>query len=382
MSEPQLALPVPLGDDPVGLTQIEFAHTAADGEQRDVSALIFYPANSTEGLRPAPYAFPEVIPALRLQGGDDLGDEYLATRTHAYTGAAISDRQAAYPLVVFNHGYLFHEMSNTVLCSDLASCGYVVASVSHPGETAAICYPDGRIGLPYDSVIERYTSGNAMGPELVAAFQSIQAVPEADTTELIARSRAYYQLSTRLNRQAGVWAEDTLRAVDVLAEINQGRRASLFAGRLRLDLGYAATGHSFGGTTAAQVCRDDPRCACGINIDGGLFGEYYDDDIAKPLLTLGNPLLWKMNQAVFRNNSADVFHLTVLDGSHAGFTDFLFTAPAGRERGILGGRDPLNYRELVTGAHLRFFETYLLKETDRFDDPGYGNTRFYAKRAA
>jgi len=385
VSEAQLELPAPSGGDLVGLTQIEFTCQAADGEERDISATIFYPAGPASampaGLRPAPYAFPEVIPALRLQAGDDFRLDFLNTRTHAYPNAPLSDRQAAYPLVIFNHGYLFHEMSNTVLCSDLASHGYIVASVSHPGETAAIRYADGRIGLPYEWVVERYTSGSAMSPDLVAAFEAIHAVPEDDTAKLIAKARAYYQLSPGLNKRVTVWTEDCMRAADVLAEMNQGTRPSLFTGRLRLDIGYAATGHSFGGATAAGLCHDDARCVCGVNIDGGFFGEYYEDDLRKPLLTLANPHLWKMNQAAFWNSSADAFHLAVLDGTHGGFTDFLFTAPEALASGALGTRDPLNYRELVTVAHLRFFETYLLKQADRFDDPGYENTKFYAKRA-
>lgn len=377
----ELELPVPVGEYLVGLTQIEFGYRSAGGEDREISVTLFYPASPADGMAPAPYAFPEVIPALQLQSAEDISAGFLTTRTHAYTGAALSEIQPGYPLVLFNHGYLMHEMSNTVLCSDLASCGYLVASVSHPGETAAIRYSDGRIRTPYPHVVERYSSGNAMGPELVAAFQALQALPEDDTQALVEKARAYYSLSPGINRQVGVWAEDTMAAVDVLEQMNRGKIASMFAWRLRLDLGYAATGHSFGGTTAAQVCRDDPRCSCGIDIDGGLFGNYYDDDIRKPFLTLGNPHLWKMNQALFVNNSADVYHLAVLDATHMGFTDMLFTFPEAQAKGLLGERDPMNLRQLVTEYHLRFFDRYLLRRAESFGELDFANTRMYEKRA-
>ena len=35
--------------------------------------------------------------------------------------------------------------------------------------------------------------------------------------------------------------------------------------------GIGLTGHSFGGAIAYYLCTNDPKYACGINIDGGLF---------------------------------------------------------------------------------------------------------------
>lgn len=44
-------------------------------------------------------------------------------------------RQGSYPLVVFSHGWIGHRRQSTFLCTHLASHGFVVAGVDHPGST-------------------------------------------------------------------------------------------------------------------------------------------------------------------------------------------------------------------------------------------------------
>lgn len=42
--------------------------------------------------------------------------------------------------------------------------------------------------------------------------------------------------------------------------------------------GTGVTGHSLGGCVAYYLCRHFEEFICGINIDGGLFGDYRDTE--------------------------------------------------------------------------------------------------------
>ena len=57
---------------------------------------------------------------------------------------------------------------------------------------------------------------------------------------------------------------------------------------------YAYEGQGF--KNAVQLLVDQTNAAGGIN--GKKLQFLYEDDTGKPLLTLGNPFLWKMNQAI------------------------------------------------------------------------------------
>ena len=48
-----------------------------------------------------------------------------------------------YPLIVFNHGYNSYVEANTFLCCELASNGYIVASIGHAYEAVLNEYEDG-----------------------------------------------------------------------------------------------------------------------------------------------------------------------------------------------------------------------------------------------
>ena len=52
--------------------------------------------------------------------------------------------EGVHPVVVFTHGYTGTFTDYTYIFEDLASRGYVVASVDHTYEATAVAFPDGR----------------------------------------------------------------------------------------------------------------------------------------------------------------------------------------------------------------------------------------------
>lgn len=374
-------LPEPIGSFEVGLSNADFEYVSSFGERRKISVTLYYPAEHDDSAPRALYAFPEILPASRVLCGDLFTPEILETTTACITGAKVSTREQVYPLLIYNHGYLCYEMHNTSLCANLASSGYIVASLGHPGESAAIRYTDGSIVLPYPEVIDRYTSGEAMNQKMVAAYNRFAEIPEEDDAALVEAGRNYYNLATEINRQVGVWVSDTIKAVDHLERMNRGEIPNVLKEKIRLQIGYGITGHSMGGTTAIQTCRDDPRCVGGINMDGGSFGDYYNQDVGKPILTISQPDLWKLVRAIYLSNSADTFHLVIEDARHMDFTDLPFIASGFSQRGLANRRDPDDLLNILTSYHLNFFAHYLLQHSDPFKGLNDPKTLFFENRS-
>jgi hypothetical protein len=370
-----IELPQPVGDYTVGLTTTAFAYPDGRDDPRRIHVTIYYPTDSTEGKPGAPYAFPEL--------SDEESWQRVAreTATHCYPRVRPSLRQPDFPVIIYNMGLGSHEMTNTVLCSDLASSGFVVASVGHPGTAAAVKYDDGTVIRIDAKLVEAMRSSELMDT-IMPLFEEFKLTDENEDARLIEMAREFFAIQNCFAVLVTPWVDDTRRTADHLEALNRGDIPSLFEGRLRLGLGFGVTGHSFGGATAIETLARDARFPCGINMDGGHFGDTYGMDVAKPYLGIGNPFIWKMLKAVFLYNSSDSFHVTVGNTDHLAFCDSLWTARGTPEEARLGTRDTESTRAAITQYHLRFFERYLLKQSEWFGDLGFEDTRFYEKRAA
>jgi dienelactone hydrolase len=139
----------------------------------------------------------------------------------------------AYPVVVFTHGFTGTFTDYTFLFEDLASRGYVVASVDHTYEATAVSFPDGRLAK---SVLGSHLS----------------EIPDTDPQTM---SRA---LSARLG--------DLKFVLDQLEHLNRTAESPL-AGHLDLS-SVAIAGHSFGGLTALEAIEHEPRFQAAISMDG------------------------------------------------------------------------------------------------------------------
>jgi pimeloyl-ACP methyl ester carboxylesterase len=135
-------------------------------------------------------------------------------------------------VVVFTHGYTGTFTDYTYLFEDLASRGYVVASVGHTYESTAVAFPDGRLAK------------STLGSHLTHARMDAETVSQVESVRL----------------------SDVRFVLDELARLNT-RPGSPFAGRLDLaSIGIA--GHSLGGLTALHAAEQDARFRAVVVIDG------------------------------------------------------------------------------------------------------------------
>ncbi|MEM8780531.1 MAG: hypothetical protein AAGF26_17040, partial [Cyanobacteria bacterium P01_G01_bin.49] len=146
-------LPKPLGQYIVGITQLDFIDKSRkkvfsfekDNAFRKIPITIFYPAENNDGKDSALYSSPELLETLSKTTFGVISKNAAKVKTNCYKNAPIGASKNNYPVIIFNHGYGSYTMQSTVLCSDLASFGYIVVSVGHPYESSGVKYLDDSI---------------------------------------------------------------------------------------------------------------------------------------------------------------------------------------------------------------------------------------------
>jgi len=250
VSNQMSAVPPPTGPNKVGTRVIDLVDAmrsdpyVATVARRELAVRFWYPTTLTRGCKPAPYASASVwnylaklerVPAPQV-------------KTNSCQDAAIT--LGTHPVVVFTHGYTGTFTDYTFLFEDLASRGYVVASVGHTYETTAVEFSDGRLA------------------------KSVLGSHIADTW--------------RINRQStslavAVRLSDLKFVMDELERLNVSD-TSPFAGKLDLSR-VALAGHSLGGLTALLGVEFDSRFRAGISIDGMMPGSLFSPT-DKPIMML------------------------------------------------------------------------------------------------
>ncbi|ADB29558.1 Platelet-activating factor acetylhydrolase plasma/intracellular isoform II [Kribbella flavida DSM 17836] len=256
----RLRFPRPTGPFPVGTTELHLVDAGRDdpfvpGRPRELMISIWYPA-ARAGADRAPY-LPPLTAQVYAEGAaialqQPLGTvDWAGARHHAGLLAPVSRSWGRRPVILFSPGFGVPRGLASVMVAELAGRGYVVVTVDHTYEAAAVEFPGGRVAL-----------------------QTLPPKPYA----LLARQ-------TRLT--------DVRRVLDALTDLAHGRNPD--AGQRRLPAGLGAVldlsrvgafGHSAGGITSADVMLADRRVRAGINLDGTL-GYGYPSPCDSPTVARG-----------------------------------------------------------------------------------------------
>ncbi|HYL95773.1 MAG TPA: alpha/beta fold hydrolase, partial [Terriglobales bacterium] len=201
----------------------------ANGTKRELLVRFWYPASLSQGCKAAEYTSAGVWNYFSQLKGVALPQ----VTTNSCWNAPMAG--GPHPVVVFTHGYTGTFTDYTFLFEELASRGYVVASVDHTYEATAVEFPDGRL---VKSVLGSYLAKSAKMDEKTVTFA----------------------VSVRL--------DDLKFLLNELERLNAGSNDP-FAGRLDLSR-VALAGHSLGGLTALLGVQQDPRFRAGVILDGVL----------------------------------------------------------------------------------------------------------------
>jgi predicted dienelactone hydrolase len=300
--------------------------TADPLDKRQLGLQVWYPAAGA-GTQPASYIAPPLAEV------PDFGFLNLV-RPRSFLDVALASDQAAYPVLLFSHGFGELSQTYTAQAEALASHGYIVASVTHPYDALVTGLLDGQI-IPQD-------------PGLVADFSNPETAEAASI------------------REAKLRAADLQFVLDELGRFNTSDPQNRLTARLDLER-VGVFGHSLGGAAAAEAMRLDPRFGVGLNLDGTLWGEVVEAGLDRPFMLMNSEDAFfsdESKQTFFSNLRGDRYNLTLAGAKHHNFADAPFLLPLLAEIGAdglyqVGSIDPERGAALINQYTLAFFDQYL-----------------------
>jgi hypothetical protein len=254
-----IALPAPTGPFAVGRATYAWTNEAQTDElapspasKRQVLVWIWYPAVRSPRDVPAEYLPARWRAALAKQLGVLMRSFFkrdpALVRSHSASGAMVSPQRRAYPVVLLRAGGSALTTDFTTLAEDLASHGFFVVGFDAPYRSFVVVLPDTRVVARAPGANVENANGNLADP--------------------------------LVGKLLAMWTSDTKFVVDQLQRLNNDS-SDRFAGRMDLAR-IGMFGHSFGGATALEFCRQDSRCKAALDIDGIPFGRVVADGLGKP----------------------------------------------------------------------------------------------------
>jgi hypothetical protein len=178
---------------------------------------------------------------------DVPGGTFESANSHARNAVAIAARGGrGYPVIIYSPGFGSWRNASTALTEELVSHGFVVVTIDHPYDAAAVEFPNHAIVKARPPVVPANTK-----------------VLTYDTWFAIVKPLLAVRIA------------DVRFVIDQLAALNAGRNPDVerhplpahLAGALDLNR-IGMFGHSLGGTTTAQVTRTETRIRAGLSLDG------------------------------------------------------------------------------------------------------------------
>lgn len=349
-AQEKIELPAPTGPSPIGTT----TWRVTDGP-RQVEVLAWYPAAATKvGGKLAPYlreGLAEVPPRLRAPFSS-LAD----LMAHAILDAPAAAEPKKLPVLVFSHGFGGIPSSYTALLEDLASHGYAVLSVVHPGEATAATLADGKVVSMFEEPGKPRPAFETVVSEWEREDEVMAAVTrETDEAVQLRLLRDYLSGLRATNASLDRWVKDTKLVLDRLPTTGP------LASRLDLDR-LGAFGHSMGGVTSGQFCLEDRRCRAGLNLDGiPQYGTMIDKKLSQPFLMVysARPGRTGASDPIYRRAAPKYYRVDVQNTLHLDFSDMILWGGPLRN-GALGTLAPARAVEITRTVVREYFDQELL----------------------
>ncbi len=285
-------LPVPDGEYAVGMARTEFVDPSRLLDQADpasgprrLPAIVWYPASGPAAAEDSLYLEHEVaattLPAIarNFRYAEGELDSVAHARIAVRSNAEPARNAQRFPVVVFSHGLFLYPEQNSVLASRLASYGYIVVSIAHPGDSTDVRLQDGR-------VIATNFAGPVDDPRFADSWKVL-----AGGADLAVRREALTVYTdalpaTRIGRSLVQWRDDTLFVSRSIVDGSEPESLhDVLSNADRHRLGFA--GMSFGGATSATSCRLVEACRAAVNLDGQNFDpDLFDRSAGRPLLLM------------------------------------------------------------------------------------------------
>ena len=286
----------------------------------------------------------------RLEAYSDSGENRALTVDFWYPKNA----DQKYPLVVFSHGAFGFSGSNYSTFVELASNGYVVASIGHTNQAFYTMDENGKLTIA--------------DPEFIKTATEISAMHDTMHEEEIYNiTKGWMALRT---------ADESFVIDQILSQCEAEQNDPLFTAINTDKIGLM--GHSLGGASSAQIGRERSDIDAVIVLDGTMLGEEIafengsvvmnDTPYPIPLLNIYAEDHYS-NAKEFAGDAYNNFHATknavcayeavFQNAGHLNFTDLpLFSPTLAKMLGV-GTIDTRDCIETTNQVVLSFFDSYL-----------------------
>lgn len=257
--------------------QREETFTTEKGDNRFLTVRLFYPADANddaEKLSLLPPHFEDFYLNYSYVDDKDLDIGSLASQRWPISlNTPISAARKQYPLIIFSHGYYFLPEMHTFLSAELASYGYIVASVNHTYGSSWSKLADGRVTGAVDH-------------------------PEDDFG-------AYH----------AIWANDQLFVLQQMRKLATARQSGFHQ---KLSDSVSIVGHSYGGSSGYHAATMSQELDAVVNLDGRIF-DLQDTSITTPFLYIHSDS--ESQQEAFEHVNAPGYSVIFEKLHHNSFSD-------------------------------------------------------------
>lgn len=331
---PFYSLPEPTGTFDVGTVVMDFTDnnrietlSKKEGENRKVAVQFWYPS-------------------------DRQGTEV----KYDINNAAISTTKEEYPLIIFSHGAFGMRMSNASTCRELASHGYIVASIDHAYQAFYTSFADGKV-----AIVNQDFLNEAIGVQV----------------DDITGQKAFNITHNWLNLRTA----DIDLVINSLKAGNLGTSGEVLKGHMDLE-NIGLLGHSLGGAASAEVAREREDVKAAIVIDGTMIGDITglnsengeiitEEKFNKPLMLMYGSLFldekaketsYLPNIKAYNNANSSAYSLCIKDSGHLNFTDLPRISPFLAKKLGVGTIDSFQCIKIVNDYTLAFFDKHIKGE--------------------
>lgn len=289
----------------------------------------------------------------RVETFSDTGENRALTVKFWYL-----EEEGSYPLVVFSHGAFGVIDSNYSTCTELASNGYVVASIGHP----------------YHAMFVEDVEGN----KTFVDMEFLQRVYADNGTDDAESEKAVYEFSLEW---MALRTADMHFVLDTILEKAEEEAPFSMIDTDKIGL----FGHSMGGATSVQIGRERDDIDAVIDLEGTMAGEYVgfengyeiynEEPYPVPVLDMNSQAArdqiaelqkehqgWEYVNDYMGRHALDYREVVIPDAGHLNFTDLPLISPVLASMLGVGEVDAKECIENINEIVLTFFDEYLKGE--------------------
>ena len=370
----------PTGPYHIGATNFDYIFESDINQgSRKLNIRVWYPTDVTSG---------EINPVSSLEAGAAIlkifrMPEALAMEEDslAFKDAPIVIGNEILPVVIFNHGFGSIAEQNTVNMQELASNGYVVFSLSHPGSSVLTEYADGS-SVDYDANhpayldfadMEQYSKN--MADSVSSTIEKVAIAEDFDEYWSLIRSMAQGPAYANMQPILLEWIEDTNSVVDAIAEEQFDQFPADIADRI-VGAKIGTMGHSLGGMTAIGASLTNHSIAAVLDLDAPLTLDIPADEavlraptcfLMSDEIDLGSgPIeMGDLNVPLIDNSGQPGCNVVFTGARHMNFGDLNYVSFM-KLMPILGPVDQADFGVELNHVMLNFFDRYLKGDDVRY----------------